>query len=211
MAKKKQTPNPDEEYDWNESEGHQEDDPQESTEPETKEEHQKEPDPSQPADENALLMKKVRGIRDRVQEEMGDVVDVVILYMSGIKRIRPYIVRSMTLEDHEKFENDVATVIRAELEERRNQAEDENRDPDQIQLTQQEYDRINDDCMVKEFCLYPPDIGELIDKKQIRPGDMAELIKAILAMSGFFPPAYDEAPTDGAIIEQTLRPSTQVE
>lgn len=134
---------------------------------------------------------KARALKAKIEEEYPD-HDIVLLKMRRLKGIKPYIVRSMDLKDSEDLEKETVAECKAYLEQLKDKQMKEKASPDSVFLTQRDQDNIQDRLMVIKCTLYPSNIKDLIDEKKIKPGEYAELVRVIIATSGFFPASVDE-------------------
>jgi hypothetical protein len=136
-------------------------------------------------------LSKVRALKAKLEEEYPE-HDIVLLKMRRLKGIKPYLVRSMDLKDSEDLEKETVAECKAYLEQLKDRQMKEKASPDSVFLTQRDQDNIQDRLMVVKCTLYPENIKDLIDEKKIKPGEYAELVRVIIATSGFFPASVDD-------------------
>jgi len=208
MTKKNETKTKDESFDWDELD-------EDKEQKDTVENPQPAPEEEKPTEKSTTdIIVEMRALRDKHQKHFGQNVDVVLMYMGGISGIRPYIVRSMSLKDQREMDDEIFTECQQKLEEMRVKAKEEGLSEEAAQLSPQDQDELGDLVMIRKFTIYPEDMAEQYEEGTCRPGDAAECMKTIMALSGFFPPAYDEGGENLPVqnfMDQAFGPGTQVD
>ena len=146
---------------------------------------------------------KMRELRAKFEAQYGEDVDIEIMYMQGIKKVRPYIVRSLNMADV----NDIDLELKERCEMLNEQIKAEQMDlsksdaeksmiQNQTFITDDDVIHIQQQLFIMKAVLYPENIVEIVETNKLRIGDFKELLVTIYALSGYFPPSYDEENED---------------
>jgi hypothetical protein len=166
------------------------------------------------AERNKLKIEQIEQIR-AIKEEMMQKYpdhDIIAFAVRGINRDRWYIVRSLDISDMDIVNQHIRSVARQILkndEERKRKIEAEKAKagqkgmvPDKeliAKLTEEMenspmlIDEAQDNQMMIQGVLYPPDFATKLKNKKLRPGDIAHILQAIIGLSGYFRPVTEDS------------------
>ncbi len=141
-------------------------------------------------------------------------IDIEIMYMHGMNVPRGYIIRSMDLSDIEEI--DIATQDECKnlLDQLKEEANDKGISAADVFITESDREDIYRNLVVKTCTLYPENFVDRVINKKVRPGDLSEIYKIAMALSGFFAPVFeidDEVQDSPNFLQNKFASNSQLE